>query len=155
MAERDHWKTRLRAALEPALSALGVDVVDIERTRENGSLTLRLIVDRRGGIDLELCSEASRIADPLIDSLGLTDHDFFEVSSPGLDRPLRGDRDLARHVGKAAEVTLYRAENGQKRFCGILQTALPGRVAVRLDDGTDRDFAAEDVAKVKRTIRWG
>ena len=80
------------------LAKLGLELVDIEYKREAGDRILRIFIDRMGGVDLEACSAASRAVKDLIDDAQV-EYDHMEVSSPGLDRVIKTDRDLLRFKG--------------------------------------------------------
>jgi ribosome maturation factor RimP len=132
---------RVRAALAPLLSAHGVDLVDLDWLTERAGWTLRITIERPGstdgggGVTLDDCAEVSRDASAVLDAEDLVPHRYhLEVSSPGLDRPLRTPAEIARFVGKPAKVKLSEpAADGQKVLRGTLADAPEGRVAVVVD----------------------
>jgi ribosome maturation factor RimP len=92
--------------------------------------------------------------DPIIDSeLNLHNHDFFEVSSPGLERTLRTERDFERYQDKWVEVTLYKVLDGQKKYQGKLAPRSPEAVGLVLEDGTLRQFSSELVARTRLILK--
>ena len=122
MANRSKVAQLVYDAALPHVESLGLELVDVELVRDGQRHVLRIFIDRRGGVSLDECSQVSRIMDPIIDQdLKLNQHDFFEVSSPGLDRPLKTDQDLRRHLEEWVEISLYKALNGQKKFQGLLK----------------------------------
>jgi len=142
-------------AASARIAALGLELVDVEMVREGQSRILRLYIDKPGGVNLEDCSRVSQMIDPIIDNeLNLHGHDYFEVSSPGLERPLKTDRDFQRYQGEWVELTLYRAEDGKKKFQGTLAPCPSGLISISLEDGTIRQFPREQAAKVKRMIKF-
>ena len=79
---------------------------------------------------------------------------IFEVSSPGLDRPLKTHADFVRYAGEWAEVRLYRAQDGQKQFEGVLSSGAEEEVVLCTEDDQELRFALDDVALVKRLVRF-
>jgi len=101
------------------LAKLGLELVDIEYKREAGDRILRIFIDRMGGVDLEACSAASRAVKDLIDDAQV-EYDHMEVSSPGLDRVIKTDRDLLRFKGSRIKVKTLQAYAGSRKIVGIL-----------------------------------
>lgn len=148
-------KTNKRTILEhvaPLAEELGLALLDVLYVHEAGRTVLRLIIDKRGGVGIEDCERVSEIADPYIsDELGLDDFDVFEVSSPGLDRPLKTMEDFLRHEDALVRLSLYRAVGGQKKFLGKLKVS-GDTVGVVTDKGEEYLFPLSDIASVKREI---
>lgn len=133
--------TRVRAVLGPVLAAHGVELVDLEWTTQRTGWTLRLTIERggstdaEGGVSLEDCVEVSRDASAVLDVEDIiAPHYQLEVSSPGLDRPLRSEADFVRFRGRLARVKLGKpAPDGQRVLRGILDAAPEGAVAVLVE----------------------
>jgi ribosome maturation factor RimP len=101
MAGRPPAVQRVFDAVAGKIADMGMELVDVEMVREGSSHILRLVIDKTGGVSSEDCASVSRMADPLIDQeLQMHGHDFLEVSSPGLDRPLKTERDFQRNQGE-------------------------------------------------------
>jgi ribosome maturation factor RimP len=137
--------TRIRAAIAPVLSAHGVVLVDLDWVTDRSGWVLRLTIERQGwegstdqsgGVTLDDCAEVSRDASSVLDVEDLVPHRYsLEVSSPGLDRPLKSEAEFARFAGKLAKVKLARpAPDGQRVLRGTLDRAGAGSVAVMVDD---------------------
>lgn len=132
---------KVRAALAPIASAHGVEIFDVEWQTERGGWTLRVMIERpgaadaSGGVSLDDCVEVSRDASTVLDVEDLIQHQYnLEVSSPGLDRKLRGPADFVRFRGHLAKVKLARpAPDGQRVLRGPIEEAEDGYVAVRAD----------------------
>jgi ribosome maturation factor RimP len=156
MAGRSSAAEKVIEATAPRIAGLGVELVDVELVREGQSRILRLIIDKPGGVDSEDCAQVSRLVDPIIDQeLDLHVHDYLEVSSPGLERPLKTERDFIRHQGEWVEVTLYQSRDGQKKFTGRLAASTPENIGLEAEDGQKVScFTREQVAKVKRIVRF-
>ncbi len=113
----------IQAVLEPLARELGVEIYEIVfRHGKNPSLTVFLDTEREGGIDLNTCEAFHNAADPVLDELDPTFGQPYtlNVSSPGLDRPFKKDRDYLRNVGKKVEVKLYAPYRGEKFFEAVL-----------------------------------
>ena len=99
----------------------GVYVVDVSYKKENGERFLRFFLDKPGGVGIDDCEAFSRAAETLLDEKDLIPEAYLlEVSSPGVDRKLRTEREFLWYLGREVEVKLYRAEDGKKEFSGIL-----------------------------------
>lgn len=134
---------RVRALLAPVLASHGVLLVDLEWLTERVGWTLRLTIEREGGgpsnlaggVTLEDCADVSRDASSVLDVEDVIPHRYnLEVSTPGLERPLRAAADFQRFVGKLAKVKLsHPAPDGQKVLRGEIAAADPGVVALVVD----------------------
>ncbi|MBR2822954.1 MAG: ribosome maturation factor RimP [Clostridia bacterium] len=96
---------------------MGFELVEIALEKEPTGMYLRFYIDRPEGITLDDCEKYHRAVMPLAENL---EYDFMEVSSPGIDRPLKTDRDFERNIGAQVEVRLFRALDGVKQFSGAL-----------------------------------
>ena len=106
----------------PHAAALGLELVGVELVKEGAYRYLRVYIDKEGGVGFDDCEALSRVVDARLDEiLPNPPYDFFEVSSPGLDRPLKREADFARYVGHKVVVTTYAPVDGQKSFVGELQ----------------------------------
>ena len=132
--------------IEPAVSGLGYELVDVQAS--NGGRMLRLFIDKPGGITLEDCAAVSRHLSRVLAVEGI-DYERLEVSSPGLDRPLRKGADFARFAGHKAEVRMRTPDaSGRRKFVGVLRGADGGRVQIELD-GQTVGLALGDVERAR------
>jgi ribosome maturation factor RimP len=124
----------LEKTIEPALTGLGFELVDVQAS--NGGRVLRLFIDKPGGITVEDCATVSRHLTRVLAVEGI-DYERLEVSSPGLDRPLRKGADFARFAGRRADVRMRTPDAaGRRRFVRVLRGAEAGRVEMQLDGQT-------------------
>lgn len=145
---------RVKQIAEPKAEELGLELIDCEYKKEGGRRVLRLYIDKKGGVGLDDCEAVSRSVEPVLDSEDFIDEAYtFEVSSPGLDRPLKTDRDFLRYEGEDVEVGLYAAIDGKKKFTGKLIGRKDGVVSIDCG-GQTLEFQQKDISKVKRTIVW-
>lgn len=153
MANRSKIAQLVYDAALPHVESLGLELVDVEMAREGQRRILRIYIDRRGGVSLDECTEVSRIMDPIIDQdLKLNQHDFFEVSSPGLERPLKTDQDLRRHLDEWVEISLYKALNGQKKYQGILKRFDDDRIEIETKDEETIELNRELIGRIGRML---
>ena len=132
--------------VEPAVTGMGYELVDVQAS--NGGRLLRLFIDKPGGVTLDDCAAISRHLTRVLAVEGI-DYERLEVSSPGLDRPLRKAGDFARFAGHKAEVRMRTPDaNGRRKFVGVLRGAEAGRVNVELD-GMTVALALEDIERAK------
>lgn len=145
----------VREIAEPVTEAMGIDLIDVEYVKEGSKWILRLYIDKKGGVGLDDCENVSRAVEPLIDEADPIKNEYvFEVSSPGLDRPLKTDRDFERYEGEDVELSLYAPVNGVKQFSGVLLGRTDGIIRIRNDREEELEFSQKDVSLVKRTIKW-
>ena len=124
----------LENVVQPVVAGMGYELVDVQAS--NGGRLLRLFIDKPGGVGLEDCAAVSRQLSRVFEVEGI-DYERLEVSSPGLDRPLRKGADFARFVGQKAEVRMRTPDaTGRRRFVGVLRGAEAGRVSLELDGQT-------------------
>jgi len=128
---------RVKSVAVPLFTELGLELVDVEFRREASGWILRLYLDKPGGVTLGDCQRVSGELSDLLDIENLIDHPYtLEVSSPGLNRPLRLESDFLRFVGQRARVSTSQAVAGQRRFLGVLRGCEDGRVLLEREDGT-------------------
>jgi ribosome maturation factor RimP len=124
----------LEKVVEPVLTGMGYELVDVQAS--NGGRLLRLFIDKPGGVGLEDCAAVSRQLSRVFEVEGI-DYERLEVSSPGLDRPLRKGSDFARFAGRKADVRMRTPDaTGRRRFVGVLRGADAGRVKMELEGHT-------------------
>jgi ribosome maturation factor RimP len=137
---------RLENVVEPAVTGMGYELVDVQAS--NGGRLLRLFIDKPGGVTLDDCAAISRHLTRVLAVEGI-DYERLEVSSPGLDRPLRKEQDFARFAGHKAEVRMRTPDpSGRRKFVGVLRGAGAGEVQMDLDGQVVR-LALGDVDRAK------
>src|SRR5574337_1404646 len=128
---------RVKSIALPLFTELELELVDVEFRREASGWILRLYLDKPGGVTLGDCQQVSEELSDLLDVENFIDHPYtLEVSSPGLNRPLRVESDFLRFVGQRARVSTLQAIAGQRRFLGILRGYEDGQVSLEREDGT-------------------
>lgn len=125
---------------------MGYELVDLQVSNRGG--LLRLFIDKPGGIGLEDCAAVSRQLSRVLEVEGV-EYDRLEVSSPGLDRPLRKAQDFTRFAGQKADVRMRTPDaSGRRRFVGVLRGENGGRVSLELE-GQTVALAIEDIDRAR------
>ena len=154
MSRRDEYEKRAEALLTPIVNANGFELVDVEYVREAGEWYLRGYIDKPGGITVNDCETVSSAFSDKLDEEDFIDESYImEISSPGLDRSLKKDKDFARSMGRLVEIRTYRPIEKQKEFCGIL-TAYDSNSVTIDEDGTMRTFEKKEIALIRLAIEF-
>ena len=134
--------------LEFPLSEQGYELVEAEVAQQGSSMILRLYIDKSGGgVTLGDCQSASHVVRPLMDeATGAVSDYLLEMSSPGLERPVRKPQDFERFTGEKVKIRTHRPINGRKRFTGVLKSFRDGLVAVECD-GVMVDIPVDNLQK--------
>lgn len=125
----------VEALLGPITRAMGLETVDVQVAGEAHHTVLRVLVDRpEGGITVEECAKVNEALGRQLDLYDFFPHSYtLEVSSPGLDRPLRTDAEFRRFAGRRAEILTGEPVGGQRRFRGMLLGVVGEEVMVQID----------------------
>ena len=138
------------AFAEPVVQAHGCSLWDVEYVKEGGDWFLRLYIDKEGGFTVDDCEMVSRRLSDWLDKEDFIDDSYIlEVSSPGLGRPLKKEKDFKRSLGEAVDIKLYRAIERQKDFSGILTAYDADTVTIRYEDGSESTFDRKDIALIR------
>ena len=122
MGKAIDYEKRTEELIMPIIEQNSFELVDVEYVKEGGNYYLRAYIDKPGGITVDDCEIVSRALSDELDKYDFIDEAYIlEVSSPGLCRPLKKEKDFDRHMGEEVEVKLYRAADGVKEFSGILR----------------------------------
>lgn len=148
--QRQQIEERTRALAEPLFAAEGLELVDLEFVREQGGWILRLFIDKVGGtVGVEECAKASQVLNPSLDVEDFIPHEYtLEVSSPGLNRPLKKKEHFERVVGKKVRLKTFGPlfDPPRKNFVGPLKGVAPDAVTVDVD-GNEFTIPFKDIAK--------
>jgi ribosome maturation factor RimP len=133
--------------ISPVVSGMGYELVDLQASQ--GGRLLRLFIDKAGGIGLEDCAAVSRQLSRVLEVEGVN-YERLEVSSPGLDRPLRKPADFARFAGHRADVRMRTPDaTGRRRFVGVLRGTEGGVVNVELEGRTTVRLVLDDLERAR------
>lgn len=150
MAKRETYEQKTEEILLPIVEKNGFELVDVEYVKEGGSWYLRAYIDKPGGINVDDCEIVSRELSDILDEKDFIDEAYIlEVSSPGLGRPLKKEKDFKRSLGQEVEVRTYRMMDRKKEFIGILKDHDKDTVTIEMEDGSLKTFEKGDIALIR------
>ena len=150
MSKRETYETRTEELITPILDRMNFELVDVEYEKDGGTGQLRAYIDKEGGITVNDCEAVAREMNEILDREDFVEDSYvFEVSSPGLGRPLKKEKDYIRSMGKEVEIRTYRAINREKEFYGILSAYDENTVTIKTEDGTEMTFEKSDIALIR------
>ncbi|NLL43435.1 MAG: ribosome maturation factor RimP [Firmicutes bacterium] len=133
--------------VEEIVAGSDLELIDVEYVKEHESWILRVFLDKPGGIDLDDCQSVSQILDQKLDEEDPIPGSYsLEVSSPGLERPLKKEADFQRFAGRSVEIRTYRGIHGRKRFTGMLEGLQDQNVLLKWE-GETIEIPLELIAK--------
>lgn len=137
MNKRD-IEVKTEQLVTPIVNENHFELVDVEYVKEGSNWYLRVYVDKENGIDIDDCVLVSRALEAKLDEEDfIADAYILEVSSPGLTRPLKKEKDFIRNMGKRVEVKLFKAQDGLKEFEAELTVFLDGVVVMKPDEAEE------------------
>lgn len=150
MSRREIYEQKTEELLKPIMEEYQFELVDVEYVKEGGNWYLRAYIDKEGGITVDDCELVSRRMSDLLDEKDYIEESYiFEVSSPGLGRPLKKEKDYARSMGKELEIRTYRAINKEKEFYGVLKAYDDKTVTIETEDGNEMSFVKSEIALIR------
>ncbi len=144
---------RVREFADSLLPAMGLELFDVQFRREGHGWVLRLVVDREEGVKLDDCSRVSRETSDFLDVEDIIEHPYhLEVSSPGLERPLRTVEECRRHLGKKARFKVKEEVDSRRVIIGELQSIDKDEISVLSEEGETLKLNWENVQKARLTL---
>ena len=136
--------------VEGFLHESGMEMVDLEFRFESGRWTLRIFIDKEGGVTVDDCANVNKELGYLIEAKNIIDYHYvFEVSSPGLNRPLKKEKDFMRSIGKMIKLELARPVNKRSKFTGRLTNVREGMISLLVDDGSLVELPLREIDKAR------
>lgn len=153
MSKASEYEAKTEKLILPILERLSFELVDVEYVKEGSVWYLRAYIDKEGGITVNDCETVAREMNTLLDEEDfIPDSYTFEVSSPGLGRPLKKEKDYVRNMGKKIEIRTYRSINRSKDFCGFLKAYDATSVTIEIEEGEELTFEKADIALIRQAI---
>ena len=150
MTKRETYEQKTEQLLLPIMEEHQFELVDVEFVKEAGNWFLRAYIDKPGGIGVDDCETVSRRLSDLLDEQDFIEESYIlEVSSPGLGRPLKKDKDLERSIGESVDVRLFRAIDRQKEFTGILKAWDKDTVTLEFEDEATLVIERPNIALIR------
>lgn len=153
MAKRDEYEAKATELIMPIVQSNNYELVDMEYVKEGSSNYLRAYIDKPGGITVDDCETVSRaFSDKLDEKDFISESYILEVSSPGLGRPFRKDKDFERNIGEEVELKLFKPVEHKKDFVGLLKAFDKDTVTIELEDGSETLFERRGIALIRQTV---
>ena len=150
MSRKETYEQKTEELLIPLIEQHQFELVDVEYVKEGQEFYLRAYIDKPGGITIDDCVAVSREMNELLDEKDYIAGTYtFEVSSPGLGRPLKKEKDYVRSMGKELEIRTYKAIDKQKEFYGILTAYDQDTVTIVTEDDETLVFNKSDIALIR------
>lgn len=150
MSKRETYEQKTEELLLPIIDEFRFELVDVEYVKEGSNWYLRAYIDKPGGITVDDCEAVSRRLSDLLDEEDFIDDAYIlEVSSPGLGRPLKKDKDFARSIGEEVEIRTFRPVDHEREFTGVLKDFDKNRLVIELEDHEIMEFARDNIALVR------
>ena len=150
MTKRETYEQKTEQLLLPIMEEHQFELVDVEYVKEAGNWYLRAYIDKEGGITVDDCEIVAREMNEILDREDYIEDSYvFEVSSPGLGRPLKKEKDYIRSMGKELEIRTYRSMNGSKEFYGVLTGYDDDTVTIQTEEDEKLTFAKTDIALIR------
>lgn len=150
---KEHIENSVEKLVQDIVTGSAVELVDVEYIKER-EWYLRVFLDKEGGIEIEDCQWVSEKVEAKLEEINLIkDRYYLEVSSPGLDRALRKDRDFIRHVGDKIEISTFKLFNGAKKFVGTLKGLNDGNISIDVD-GVEVNIPRAETSQVRLHLEF-
>ncbi len=147
--------TEIEEIVLPITQENDLELVDVEYVKEGGEFFLRVYIDKEGGVSLSECELVTRALNPILDEKDpIKDNYYLEVSSPGLDRPLKKDKDFVKYQGRDVEIKLYKPMDGSKMHEGELVGLTEDKNIKVIIDEKEVEFNKKDVALIRLAIKF-
>lgn len=150
MVKREEIEARTEELVQPLVAEKQFELVDVEYVKEGGSYYLRIYIDKEGGITVNDCEDISRPFSDILDQEDYIEGSYIlEVSSPGLGRPLKKEKDFKRSLGEEVEIRLFRQVEHQKEWIGLLTAYDQQTVTIETEDGREMTFERSNLALIR------
>ena len=145
---------KVEKIIQNPVENLGYSLYDVYYVKEGKDYFLRVIIDKPTGISLEDCEKVSNEINPILDEENIIKEQYFlEVSSPGIERVLRKEKQLQEAIGENVEVSLFQNLEGEKIFSGMLQEVTTEYVVLQIE-GKEKKIERKNIAQIKTTFDW-
>jgi ribosome maturation factor RimP len=155
MADRE----AIAAEIRPAISSLDLELYDVEITGAGRARVMRVMIDRDGGVDLDAITRATEAIMPILDASSIDDtlagSYTLEVSSPGLERPLRRPEHFQGAIGSTISVKFRSGDSPTRRVRGVVTAAVDDACDVLLDTGETEHITYDDIVQARTVFEWG
>jgi len=149
-------KKQVEDLVTPIAEGLGVEVVEVVFEKKYDGMNLTVFIDKKGGVGLEDCEKVHKAIDEPLDELDPTNGASYtlNVSSPGLDREIKTDKDFNRNIGEVLEVNLFKKIGLTKKFIGELLSFDENKIIIKDKKGKDVEIARNIISKATKYIEF-
>lgn len=149
MSKSEIYEAKTEELIQPLVDENGFELVDVEFVKEGSDWYLRVYIDKEGGISVDDCEIISRAFNEILDREDyISEQYIFEVSSPGLTRPLKKEKDYKRSIGRLVDVKLYQPVNKVKEYTGTLAALDDNTVTIEDDGNNSYVIERKNIAKI-------
>ena len=150
MTRREQYETKTEELLMSIMQEHNYELVDVEYVKEAGTWYLRIYIDKEGGISIDDCEVVSRAFGDILDKEDFIEDSYIlEVSSPGLGRPLKKEKDFKRSLGSEVEIRLFKPLNKTKEYVGVLTSFDQDTVTIELEDNSEITINRQHIALIR------
>lgn len=154
MSKKEDYEQRTEQLLLPMVQQHGFELVDVEYVKEGSNWYLRAYIDKPGGITIDDCEVISRaLSDRLDEEDYISDSYILEVSSPGLSRPLKKEKDFERSLGRMVEIRTYQMTDKRKDFTGELK-AYDKQTVTIIEEGAELVLDRSNIALIRLAVEF-
>ncbi|MBU5463803.1 ribosome maturation factor RimP [Anaerotignum sp. MSJ-24] len=154
MAGSANTEKRIEELIQPTVTEMGYELVDVEFVKEGPNWYLRIFIDKEGGVTIDDCEAVSKTLEKIFDEKDPIEQAYFlEISSPGIDRPLKKKEDFIKYNGEMVDVKLYKPYEGSKEYTGKLvgYDENDGTVTIEVDD-KNIAFTKKEIAGIRLAV---
>lgn len=154
MAGSANTEKRIEELIQPTVTEMGYELVDVEFVKEGPNWYLRIFIDKEGGVTIDDCETVSKTLEKIFDEKDPIEQAYFlEISSPGIDRPLKKKEDFIKYNGEMVDIKLYKPYEGSKEYTGKLvgYDENDGTVTIEVDD-KNIAFTKKEIAGIRLAV---
>lgn len=153
MPKDNKMESLTRTLITPIIEENKFELVDVEFLKEGPNWYLRVFIDKEGGITIDDCELISRSLEKLLDKADPLEQGYIlEVSSPGIDRPLKKDSDFIKYAGEPVDIKLYKPFEGKKEYHGTLLGLKDDVVTIIAEDGKTFQFTRKEIGSIRLAV---
>ena len=133
---------------------MGYEIVEVEYAKKYNGMNLTIFLDKEGGITLDDCEAFSKEIDPILEELNPTNDESYilNISSPGIDRPLKNEKDFNRNLNKEITLKFYASIDGKKETCGVLKDFSNSSITIN-ENGTNKTYELSKISQILPIIK--
>ncbi len=149
-------KENVEKLITPIVEGLGLEVVEVAYEKKSSGMNLTVYIDKRGGVDLDDCERVHHAIDEPLDELDPTNGESYilNVSSPGLDREIKSDKDFSRNIGEVLDVNTFKKIGLKKSFVGELVSFDDEKITIKDKKGKEMNIERKLIAKATKHIEF-